>query len=159
MDDLVWYWHHGEFSKHPLVHIDGDWSNCAIENLKQETSIIRPYSRSKKADSKDPVSDEDKPIRPEEKLVAAIIKNALWHAKQDVKKMEGPLDKILETSEPCRFVTGQDDRLEFLTSVSLLNTDEIIRLAYKELEEVYAAKRIQQSCRKSCSPMPENPGA
>ena len=145
VDDLVWYWHHGEISVHPLVHIDGDWSNNSIKNLRQETSIKRRWHS--KVDKRKSTAllpgaeNDDSDIKPEEKLVAAIIKNALWHAKRDMKKSKLPFQRAVAMSEPARFITGQDDGLEYLTSVSQIDTDAVISLAYKVLKEVHGNGR------------------
>ncbi len=142
VDDLVWYWHHDEISVYPLIHIDGDWSNNAIKNLRQETSIKRRWhskvDKRKSTALLPGVENGDSEISPEEKLVAAIIRNALWHAKRDIKKSKKqPFHRAIAMSEAARFITGQDDGLEFLTQVSMIDHDSVVVLAYKVLKEVH----------------------
>lgn len=142
-DDLVWYWHHGKFSRHPLIHIDGDWGNNLIENLKEETSVIRRNHDPRPKRVKHIISGmdlEDDRINPQEKLIAAVIKNALWYAQRDIARSDQPFDTAIAMSEPARFITGQDGALEFLTEVSSMDHQAVTKLALRALKEAHHEK-------------------
>ncbi len=42
---LVWMWHHGEWPKHEIDHIDRDPANNRIENLRDVSSSINQLNR------------------------------------------------------------------------------------------------------------------
>ena len=138
IEDLVWMWFHNEFSKHPLIHMNGDISDNRIENLVPDRTKLRPVGKKRKKTGNTPrgfAYELDSDLSPEYRLVCAVIKRALKDAKQEVKKLKKKgysRSDIILKSEPVRFLLGRDGRLDFWIEFTPLNKKGLTETLLKE---------------------------